>query len=86
MPIEGKYTFTVRYDPEFSGYIATGDTPDRKGKLITQGMNEYELFTMVADAWMCLMDVKLPWHVRAWYRSLYAIKGVWWRIKELLGL
>lgn len=66
--IEGTYTFHVERDPESGWYIATGSTPDPHGTLITQGRDANELFDMVADAYKCLMDVRVPWYTRWFYR------------------
>ena len=64
MKITGKYNFEIRKNGKW--YIVTGKTPNSKGTIISQSRTQEEIFSMIADAYMCLFNIKLSW----WNRLL----------------
>ena len=54
--IVGKYEFKIWKSGDY--FIAKGKTTANKlGLMITQGRNEVEIFEMIADAFMTILDV-----------------------------
>ncbi len=68
MNITGKYNFKIKKYKE--GYVAVGKTPNKKGTIITQGETQEEIFDMIADAYMCVFDIKISW----WNKLLFKLK------------
>jgi len=65
--IEGQYKFRIYKDGDW--YLA-GIYKDGKNIGITQGKTEEEIFEMIADAYMCALDVKISKWNRFWHRLL----------------
>jgi len=69
MNITGKYNFEIK-KVKNEGYVAIGKAPDKKSTIITQGKTQEEIFNMIADAYMCVFDIKVSW----WNKLLYKLK------------
>ena len=68
--IEGKYSFEIYKSVDGEYFLAEGTTPNDKGIIFTQGKDEEEMFTMIADAYLTLHDVKLSKWSRFWHKLL----------------
>jgi len=68
MNITGKYNFEIKKHKE--GYVAIGKAPDKKSTIITQCKTQEEIFNMIADAYMCVFDIK----VSLWNKLLWKLK------------
>jgi predicted RNase H-like HicB family nuclease len=66
--IEGQYHFTVI--KKEGCYIAVGIEPSGLGKMITQGKSVPELFDNISDAYLTIIGVQFPWHVRVLYKLI----------------
>lgn len=65
-----KYEFRITKADDDSGYfVATGRIGGHtRSTFFTDGSSENDIFDMVADALKCMLDVKVPWYDKLWYR------------------